>query len=163
MKRPAGQPVPVRSTSEVDEWVISLQAHALSAAERMSTLCEREICCEYLGQRKGPAHKAVYRKHPSDWQVPAVKTRNQVDVCFRWTTKDLEPVITEQRNNDAWLRGVFLPQSLGVVAPVAPCTLWCDRALAGLNDAAKNFVDRYGPELLLECGMQVQCTYTVLQ
>ena len=61
-----------------------------------------------------------------------------------------------QLKGNAWLRGIALPQSLSALAPVAPCTLWCDRALAGLNDAAKNFVHRCGPELLLEFGLQVQ-------
>ena len=86
-----------------------------------------------------------------------------MDVCFRWTVKDLEPVFTEQRNNDVRSCGVSSPQSLSAVAPVAPCTLWCDRALAGLNDAAKQIVERYGPELLLEFGLQVHCTYALLQ
>ena len=71
--------------------------------------------------------------------------------------------ITEQRNSNARLRGVSLPQSLSALGPVAPCTLWCDRALAGLNDAARNFVDRYGPKLLLEFGLQVHCAYALLQ
>ena len=90
-------------------------------------------------------------------------SRWQVVVSFLWTAKDVEPVVTEQRNSDARSRGVSLPQNLSAVAPVAPCTLWCDRALAGLNDAAKNFVERYGPELLLEFGLQVHCTYALLQ
>ena len=93
---------------------------------------------------------------------PNWTTRNQVEVSFLWTAKDLEPVITEQRNNDARLRGVSLPQSLSAAAPVAPCTLWCDSGLAGLNDASKNFVDRYGPELLLEFGLQVHCKNALL-
>ena len=75
---------------------------------------------------------------------------------------DLEPVFTEQRNNDARSRGVSRPESLTALEPLAPCTLWCDSALAGLNDAAKNFVDRYGPELLLEFVVQLHCTYATL-
>ena len=162
MKRPAAKPAPVRSSSELDAWVTSLQSQAVAAAERLSGACERDICCEYLEQRKSPAHKAVYLKHPAEWRVPAGKTRNQVEVSFLWIATDFELVITEQRNNAARLRGVSLPQSLSAVAPVAPCTLWCDRALAGLNDAAKNFVDRHGPELLLVSGLQVHCTYALL-
>ena len=71
-------------------------------------------------------------------------------------------MLTAQRNNGARLHGIALPQILNALAPVAPFTLWCDRALAGLDDAAKNFVDRYGPELLLEVGLQVHCSYALL-
>ena len=53
MKRPAGQPV--HSSSELDAWVTTLQAQALVASQAMSALCEREILCEYLGQRQGSA------------------------------------------------------------------------------------------------------------
>ena len=161
MKRPAAKLAPVRSSSELDAWVNSLQSLAVAAAKRLSVACDRDICCEYLGQRKGPAHKARYFKHPAEWRVPAGKTRNKVEVSFLWTATDFAPVLTEQRNKDARLRGIALPQNLNALAPVAPCTLWCDRALAGLNDAAKNFVDSYGPELLLEFGLQVHCAYAL--
>ena len=81
---------------------------------------------------------------------------------FSFDCEDSDPVFTAQRNKGARLRGVALPQSLSAVAPAAPCTLWCEHALAGLNDAAKNFMDRYGPKLLLEFGLQVHCTYALL-
>ena len=132
----------------------------VAATERLSG--EGDICCQYLGQRKVPAHKAVYLKHPAEWRVPAEMNRWHVEVSFLWTAKDLEPVFTEQRNNDARLRGVSLPQNLNAAAPVAPCTLCCDCAMASLNDAGKTFVNRYGPELLIEFGLQVHCTYALL-
>ena len=70
---------------------------------------------------------------------------------------DVEPVLAEQENKDARRRGVTRPESLTGLAAVA-CTLWCDRALEALQKAANDFVGRYGPELLHEFGLQVQCT-----
>ena len=159
MKRPAGQPV--RSSGELHAWVITLQAQAVDAAERLSAFCEREISCEYLGQRTGSGHRIVYQKHPSEFKIQSGKTRICVAVCFRWTlvgAKDLEPVLTEQENKDARRRGFTRHESLTGLAAVAPCTLWFDRASEALQKAAGDFVGRYGPELLHEFGLQVQCT-----
>ena len=72
---------------------------------------------------------------------------------------DLALVITEQRNQDARLRGVTRPESFAGFAAVAPCMLWCDRALEGLQKAANDFVRRYGLELLHEFRLKVQCSY----
>ena len=79
MKRPAGQPV--RSSCELDAWVTALQAQAVSAAERMSALCEREISCEYLGQRQGPARHGRYYEKPCDWKLASGQPRRYVAVC----------------------------------------------------------------------------------
>ena len=146
----------------MDAWVTTLQAQALAAAERLSAVCEREVSCEYLGQRKGRPPSEKYLKHPSDWKVAAGKSRKTVAVCFRWSlvgSVDLKPVITEQQNQDARLRDLTRPERYLALAPGAPCTVWCARALAGLKQCACDFVARYGPELLLEFGLQVQCTY----
>ena len=85
-------------------------------------------------------------------------------VCFCWSVvgaTDLELVITEQQSKDARLRGVSLPQISGLAA-VAACSAWCARALEGLEKAANDFVNRYGPELRLEFGVDVKCTYATL-
>ena len=152
----------VRSSCELDAWVTTLQAQAFAAAERFSAICEREVSCEYLGQRKGRAPTEKYLQHPSDWKVAAGKERRTVAVCFRWSlvgSADLKPVITEQENKATRLSALTLPESDVAVAPGAPCTVWCARALAALNQCACDFVACYGPELLLEFGLQVQCTY----
>ena len=103
-----------------------------------------------------------YLKHPSDWKVAAGKKRYTVKVCFRCSfvgSVDLKPVITERENKDARLRDLTRPESYFALAPGAPCSVWCARALVGLKQCAFDFVARCGPELLLEFGVQVQCTY----
>ena len=72
----------VRSSCELDAWVTTLQAQAFAAAERLSAICEREVSCEYLGQRKGRAPTEKYLQHPSDWKVAAGKERRTVAVCL---------------------------------------------------------------------------------
>ena len=94
---------------------------------------------------------------------PSGEDAKPIGSTFPWIATDFERVFTAQRNKHARLCSIALPQSISAAAAVAPCTLWCDPALAGLNDAAKSFVDRYGPELLLEFGLKVQCTYALLQ
>ena len=128
----------------------------------MSALCEREVSCESLGQRKASAHKTVYHKNPSERKNQFGKTRSYVAVCFRWSfvgAMDLEGVIIEQRNEDARRHGVTRPENFSGFAAVAPCMLWCDRALEGLQKAANDFVRRYGLELLHEFWLKVQCSY----
>ena len=56
----------------------------------------------------------------------------------------------ERQNQDNRLSGVTRPESFTGFAAVAPCMLWCDRALEGLQKAANDFVRRYGLELLHE-------------
>ena len=97
MKRPAGQPV--RSSGELHAWVITLQAQAVDAAERVSALYERKILCEYLGQRQGSARHGRYLSSPCDWKLSCGQKRFAARVCFRWSVvgaTDLELVITEQ-------------------------------------------------------------------
>ena len=72
---------------------------------------------------------------------------------------DLKPVITEQQNQDARLMDLKRPERYLALAPGAPGTVWCARALAGLKQCACDFVARYGPELHFEFGVQVQCAY----
>ena len=146
----------------MNAWVTTLQAQALAAAERLSADISCAVVCEYLGQRKGRPPSEKYLKHLSEWKVAAGKPRNIVAVCFRWSlvgSVDLKPVIREQQNQDARLRDLTRPERYLALAPGAPCTVWCARALAGLKQCACDFVARYGPELLLEFGLQVQCTY----
>ena len=160
MKKPAGQPV--RSSPELIALVTTLQAQALVASQAVSALCEREILCEYMGQRQGPARHKRYHQNPCELQIPPGKTRNCVAVSFRWTcvgAKDLEPVLTDQQNKDARRRGVTRPESLTGVAAVAACSVWCDRALEALQNTDAGFVCRNAPELQREFGQKVQCTY----
>ena len=159
MKRPAGQLV--RSSGELHAWVITLQAQAVDAAERVSALYEREILCDYPGQRQGSARHGPYLSNSCDWKLSYGQKRFAASVCFRWSVvgaTDLELVITEQQRKDARLRGVSLPQISGLAA-VAACSVWCARALQALESAANEFVGLHGPQLQEEFGQQLVCTY----
>ena len=99
MRRPAGQPV--RGSADV-AWRSTLESQAATAALEISAFCERQISREYLGQRHGPAHRACYRKSPSEWKVKPGNRASRVEVYFRWTvvgSPELEPVLTVQRND----------------------------------------------------------------
>ena len=131
-------------------WQSTLESQAATAALEMSAFCERQISCEYLGQRHGPTHRACHRKSPSEWKVKPGERASKVEVYFRWTvvgSPELEPVLTVQRNDNVRVRGVSLPDSLSGFTAVAPCSVWCARALQALESAANEFVGLHGPQL----------------
>ena len=72
---------------------------------------------------------------------------------------DVESVSTEQRSDLARSRALTRPGSLAALAAAVPRSLWCDRASEALHKAPHDFVGRYGPELLHEFELQVQCVY----
>ena len=159
MRRPAGQPV--RGSADL-AWQSTLESQAATAALEMSAVCERQISCEYLGQRHGPAHRACYRKSPSEWKVKPGEKASRVALYFRCTvvgSPELEPVLTVQRNHDVRVRRVSFPDSLSGFTAVAACSVWCARALQALESAANEFVGLHGPQLQEEFGQQLVCTY----
>ena len=104
----------------------------------------------------------MYRAHPSAWKVKPGEKASRVAVYFRWYvvgSPELEPVLTEQRNDAVRSRGVSLPEILSSFAAVAACSVWCAQALEALQQAGRAFEARYEPELLREFGMKVQRTY----
>ena len=140
---------------------MTLESQDATAAQDMSAAILREVACDYLGQRHGPAWTPRYRFHP-ELKIQFGKKRGHVELCFRWSrvgSLDVELVFTKQNHDNARRRPLTRPGSLAALAAAVPCSLWCGRALEAFHKAARDFVDVHAPQLLQEFGLKVQCVY----
>ena len=141
---------------------MTLESQAATAAQDMSAAMGREVACEYLGQRHGPARTPRYRYHPIEWKVRAGQKKSCVSLCFRWSlvgAQDVLLAVTEQRSDHACCHPLVRPGSLAALAAAMPCSLWYGRALEALHKAANDFVEVHNQKLLQEFGLKLQCVY----
>ena len=148
---------PADNSLEWDDWLETLVSRGSTAARDLSALLQKEVSCEYLGQKSGRARAPSYRKHPREWKVCAGQWRSQVKVCYRWSLSVEHVVeITEGRHDHIRCRKVPTPQS-STFHGVTTDRVWGNKALETLHQAAQKFIDCYGPSLFDEFGVQVRC------